>query len=257
MSIWAAGRYESVSERIAVIAGHTVAAAQRRRPLRGAAVVDLATGTGSAALAAAAHGAVVTGVDLTPELLAIAGDKARSTGHDITWVAADAADTTLPGSSFDAAVSNMGVIFVEPERQVAEISRLLKPTGVLAFSSWVRSVSNPFFDPIVAVLGAPPIKAFTPDQWGDPAIAARRLNADFTDVEIDDRALTWTFDSLDAAQHFLMHESPMHVDVFGRLDGDIRERLAAAFLDALRPHVGDDGAVSYAAPYVVISAIRR
>lgn len=257
MSIWAAGRYESVAERIAIVAGHTVASAQRRRSLRGAAVVDLASGTGSAALAAAAHGAVVTGVDLTPELIAVADDKARSAGYDITWVAADAADTTLPGSSFDVAVSNMGVIFVEPDRQVTEISRLLTPTGVLAFSSWVRSASNPFFDPIATVLGAPPATGFSPDQWGDPAIATRRLAADFTDVEIDHGALTWTFDSLDAAQHFLLHESPMHVDVFGRLDGNLRERLAAAFLDALRPHVGDDGAVRFDAPYVVISAIHR
>ena len=55
MTAWAGGRYEAVAERIAVIAEQTVAAAGRRTPLWGAAVVDLACGTGSAALAAAAR----------------------------------------------------------------------------------------------------------------------------------------------------------------------------------------------------------
>lgn len=255
--MWAGGRYESVGERIAVVAGETVAAAERRRPLDGTALVDLACGTGSAALAAAGRGAVVTGVDLTPELVAIAERKAANAGHDITWVVADATETTLPDAAFDAAVSNMGVIFVEPGRQVAEINRVLKPAGVLAFSSWVRTDGNPLFDPIVEALGPPPDRGFTPDQWGDPTIARERLAADFTDVEIDDGTLVWAFDSLDAARHFVRHESPMHVDLFGRLNGDQQDRLLAAFTDALTPYVGDDGGVRFDAPYAIITATRR
>jgi len=255
--MWAGGRYESVAERIAVIAGQTVAAAERRRSLSGATLVDLACGTGSAALAAAGRGAVVTGVDLTPELIAIAERKARDGGHDVTWVVADATETTLPAASFDAAVSNMGVIFVEPRRQVAEIARVLKPAGVLAFSAWVHSDGNPFFEPIVEVLGPPPDRGFTPDQWGDPGTATERLAADFTDVEIENGRLSWEFDSLDAARGFLRHESPMHVDLFARLDGDQGDRLLAAFTEALAPHVGADGGVRFDAPYVVISASRR
>jgi len=49
----------------------------------------------------------------------------------------------------------MGTIFVEPTRQVAELGRLLKAGGVLAFSSWVHDTANPFFSPILNVLGAP------------------------------------------------------------------------------------------------------
>jgi SAM-dependent methyltransferase len=255
--MWAGGRYESVAERIAVVAAETVAAAERRRPLPGAALVDLACGTGSAGLAAAGRGAVVTGVDLTPELIAIAERKARSAGHDVTWVVADATETTLPAQSFDAAVSNMGVIFVEPVRQVAEIARILKPAGVLAFSTWVRTDGNPLFDPIVEALGPQSERAFTPDQWGDPAIATERLAADFTDVEIHHGTLVWAFDSLEAVRHFVRHESPMHVDLFGRLSGDQHDHLLAAFTDALTPHVGDDGGVRFDAPYAVITATRR
>jgi SAM-dependent methyltransferase len=252
-SIWSAGRYESVAERISGIAERVVATADRRRPLRGTAVVDLACGTGSAALAAARHGARVTAVDLTPELLEQA--RAKAGDLDVTWVAADAAATGLPEAAFDVAVSNMGIIFVDPTRQVDELARLLTPGGALVFSSWVRDVANPFYDPIVDVLGAPPARGFSPDQWGDPAVVAERLHASFTDVEIENDVLTWQFDALETALHFLEHESPMHVAVFGNVDDTQRARLRDAFAEALRPNVTDDG-VAFDASYAVVTASR-
>ena len=255
-SVWAAGRYESVAERIEAIAEQTVDAANRRHPLQGAAVVDLACGTGSAALAAAARGALVTGVDVTPELIDVGKQRAADAGHSVTWVTADAAHTGLPEHSFDAAVSNMGIIFVDPEGQLPELARLLKPAGVLSISSWRRDASNPFYDPILAVLGAPPNQGFSPDQWGDPAIVQRRLAADFSDVDTAEGRLTWRFASIDATLHFLEHESPMHVDLFKRVDDDQRRQLTDAFADAIRPHVTADG-VAFDSSYVVVSAIRR
>lgn len=254
-TLWAAGRYESVAERISAIAVQTVEAADRRTPVRGRAVLDLASGTGSAAIEAAARGADVTAVDLTAELLEQAEVKASAAGHTVKWVAADASDTGLPDAGFDTVVSNMGIIFVDPGRQVAEIARLLKPTGVLAFSSWVRDEHNPFFDPIVAVFGAPPATGFSPDQWGDPDICASRLGTDFTDVDIDRGRFTWAYPSMDSALHFLTEESPMHVDVFARA-GAQRERLVNAFREALTPHDGAGG-VRFDVPYVVVSAVRR
>lgn len=256
-SIWSAGRYEAVAERIAVIAAQLVAAVDQRAAVRDAAVVDLACGTGSAALAAAGAGARVTGVDITPELLAIAAAKAQADGHAISFVAADAAATGLPAASADAVVSNMGIIFVEPVRQVAEIARLLRPGGIVGVSSWVRGPANPFYDPIVKVLGAPPTSGYSPDQWGQPDIATDRLSADFDDVSIESDELTWQFDSPQDALHFIIDESPMHVDMFSRVEGDARNELIAAFDSALRANLDGDGHVAFPAPYVVITARRR
>ncbi len=129
----------------------------------------------------------MTAVDLTPELIAIGAQKAEKAGHSITWVTADAADTGLAGGSFDAAVSNMGTVFVEPTRVVAEIARLLRSGGVFGFSSWVRDPDNPFFSPIVAVLGPPPSSGYSPDQWGEADTVTERLAADFDVVEIEQR----------------------------------------------------------------------
>jgi SAM-dependent methyltransferase len=257
VSIWAAGRYEAVAEHIAGIAGEVVAAVEARIPLREAAVVDLACGTGSAALSAAARGARVTAVDITAELTAIGAQKAAAAGLSIDWHVADASDTGLPAGAYDAVVSNMGLIFVEPHAQVAEVSRLVRTGKVLAFSAWVRTIDNPFFTPIEAVFGPRPPAEFTPDQWGDADLIGTRLRAGFTDVRIETRELSWVFGSMTAALHFLRAESPMHVDTFRRADAATRERLAAAFESALRPHVDPSGGVRFDSPYVVVTAARR
>jgi len=252
MTAWSAGRYEAVAQLIAPIAAEVVAAAA---PRPADAVIDLACGTGNAALAAALSGATVTGVDLTAELLAIAKTKPRADA--ITWVTADAAATDLPGAAFDIAVSNMGIIFVEPVAMVAELARLLKPGATLTFSTWVHAVDTPLFTPIAAVLGPPAQAGHTPDQWGEPDIARTRLATEFTDVQIANRSLTWQFDSLEDAVRFVTDESPMHVNLIAAVDEDTRTRLVEAFTAALAAHRHADGSVAFDAPYAVINARRR
>ncbi len=68
---------------------------------------------------------------------------------------------------------------------------------------------------------------------------------------------TWQLGTIDEAVHFVTHESPMHVSVFGNLDGAKRDRLVAAFEDVLRGHLDADGNVTYDAPYAVVTALRR
>ena len=254
-TIWSAGRYEAVGQRIANIAEEVLDAAERRRALRDIRLVDLACGTGNAALSAAARGARVTGVDITPELLALGAQKAG--GASVNWVTADASDTGLPAASFDAAVSNMGIVFVEPSAQVAEIARLLAPGATLAFSTWVRGTDNPFYDPIVATLGTPPDRGYSPDQWGEPDIAEARLATDFDDVSIRSGWHTWQFASHAAAMTFVTDASPMHVDVLGRVPGPARDNLVAPFDQALRAHSDDRGAVLFDVRYAVVTATRR
>lgn len=256
-TIWSGGRYEAVAARIAPIATEVIEALERRLPIRDAALVDLACGTGNAALVAAARGARVTAVDITPELVAIGAHKAEAEGRSITWVTADASDTGLPARSFDAVVSNMGIIFVEPVSLVAEVVRLLKPAGAVGFSSWVHDPANPFFTPIVDVLGPPPASGYSPDQWGEPDTITARLSGEFDDLGIENGLHTWEFKSVRAGLHFLTHESPLHIDVLSRVDQGQRERLLAAFEAALAAHSRADGRVSFDAPYVVVTARRR
>lgn len=254
---WSSGRYDAIGERIAPVGADVVSAVARRLPLRGAAVVDLACGTGNVALAASAAGAHVTAVDITPELIALGAQKAENAGVAVSWVTGDASDTDLPDGSFDAVVSNMGIIFVEPTRQVAEIVRLLKPGGVLGFSSWIPDPETPFFKPIATVLGPPPASGYSPDQWGVPETITDRLGVDFDDIAIETGFCTWQLGTVDDAMHLLVHESPIHVSLLENLDGAKRDELLAAFADAMRANVAADGLVAFDAPYVIVTALRR
>jgi SAM-dependent methyltransferase len=252
MSTWSVGRYETVAEFIAPIATEVVAAVPHGP---GTALVDLACGTGNASLHAAGLGAQVTGVDITPELLAIAA--AKPGGDAVEWVAADASATGLPDAAFDAAVSNMGIIFVEPAAMVAEVARLLKPGGALGFSAWVKAEDNPFFTPVVEVLGQPQPGPYAPEQWGVPELVHERLATDFTDVAIENSTLTWRFGSVDDAMRFVTEESPVHVTTLSYLDDATRGRLVDAFTTAFTAHAAHDGSVAFDAPYAVITARRR
>ena len=250
---WAAGRYQAVAEQIAVIADEVVATADRLRPVRGTTLVDLACGTGSAALAAAEAGAEVTGVDLTAELIAIAAE--RPGAEAVRWVVADAAHTGLPDGGFGTVVSNMGIIFVEPTSLVAEVTRLLNPGGIFAFSTWIRDeTGNPFYNPIIEILGRPPGAVYSPDQWGDLEIVQSRLAAGFDQVNFKTGSHTWQFESVESAVRFISDESPMHVDLLGRLDETTRDRLLDAFAAALSAQADGEGRVSFGAPYAVVTA---
>src|SRR5947208_1048793 len=86
-AIWAAGDYPDVATTIADASDAVVAAAG---VTAGDEVLDVATGTGNAALAAARLGARVTGLDITPELLAVARERARTEGFEIAFDEGDA-----------------------------------------------------------------------------------------------------------------------------------------------------------------------
>ncbi len=104
----------------------------------GESVLDVATGTGVVAVTAARAGARVSALDLTPELLAEARENGRIAEHpEIAWQEADAEKLPYPDASFDVVVSQFGHMFApRPEVVVAEMRRVLKPTGRVAFATW-------------------------------------------------------------------------------------------------------------------------
>jgi ubiquinone/menaquinone biosynthesis C-methylase UbiE len=87
-AVWASGDYDRIARGIQAVADHVVRSAGIRAGER---VLDVACGTGNTALMARARGAAVTGLDLTPDLLAVAEKRAAEAGFDdITWKEGDA-----------------------------------------------------------------------------------------------------------------------------------------------------------------------
>lgn len=150
--------------------------------LPGEAVLDVGTGTGVVALTAARAGAKVTGLDLTPELLRQAGENARIAGlADIAWREGDAEALPYPDASFDVVLSQFGHMFApRPDAAVAEMRRVLRPGGRVAFATWPpEHLVAQVFMFVGRHSPPPPPGASPPAQWGSPVVVAERLGEGF------------------------------------------------------------------------------
>jgi SAM-dependent methyltransferase len=100
---------------------------------QGQRVLDLATGPGYVAAAAARRGASCVGVDIAPGMVALA--RRLHPGLDVRQ--GDMESLPLPDDEFDAVVANLAVMHMaRPETAVGEAVRVLAPGGRLAISVW-------------------------------------------------------------------------------------------------------------------------
>jgi ubiquinone/menaquinone biosynthesis C-methylase UbiE len=151
---------------------------------RGREVLDVGCGTGVVALTAARFGAKVTGVDLTPELLARARENGAIMGLDVAWQEGDAEALPFADAKFDIVVSQFGHMFApRPEIAVKEMLRVLKPGGTIAFSTWPPELMVGRMFAVTAKYAPPsPPGVSPPHQWGDPSIVRERLGSAVKDL---------------------------------------------------------------------------
>jgi SAM-dependent methyltransferase len=145
-------------------------------------VLDVATGTGVVAITAARGGARVDALDLTPELLEQARENARIARlPEIVWTEGDAENLPYPDATFDVVTSQFGHIFApRPDVALAEMRRVLKPGGRIAWATWPpEHFVGRFFAFVGRNSPPPPAGAAPPPLWGNPAIVAERLAAGF------------------------------------------------------------------------------
>ena len=168
---------------------------------RGQRVLDVACGTGVVAVTAARIGAHVTGLDLTPALLDAARENARIAAVSVDWHEGDAEALPFDADTFDVVVSQYGHIFApRPDVTIGEMLRVLKPGGVIAFSTWppelyvgrVFALTSRYMPP-------PPPGVSPPSQWGDPTTIRERLGDRVRDLRFD-RA-TMRIPTLSVAHH--------------------------------------------------------
>ena len=149
-------------------------------------VLDVACGTGVVAVTATRLGAEVTGLDLTPELLDVARDNATTAGVSVSWHEGDVEQLPFPDGGFDVVVSQFGHIFApRPDVAVAEMLRVLKPGGTIAFSTWPPELFVGRMFQVTAKYMPPPPGVVPPPLWGVPAVILERLGTNVTDVVFD------------------------------------------------------------------------
>jgi ubiquinone/menaquinone biosynthesis C-methylase UbiE len=176
-SVWALGDYAVLAERISKAAEVLV---ERAEVEAGMDVLDVAAGTGNAALPAVQRGARVTGVELVPELLDMARERAAELGFEVDWVEGSAEELPFGDAQFDRVLSAFGHMFApHHERAAAELLRVCRPGGVVGFCCWTPEGT--------IGRGVGP----APTRWGTEEHVRELLGGSTASLEFERHALTF------------------------------------------------------------------
>jgi SAM-dependent methyltransferase len=252
---WASGDDAVVAGRTALIAERLCDAADLHA---GTSVLDVATGSGNAAIAAARHGCTVTGLDYVPSLLECGRVRARAEGFDVRFVEGDAESLPFDDGQFDAVLSCLGVMFAPDQpRAAGELLRVCRPGGTIALSAWTP-------DSFVAELfrtthryAPPPPGAPWPFGWGTEHHIRDLLAAGVEAVVARRRTFTFRFPSAEALVAFLRANDGPTVRAFATLMPPARTELFAALAEvALRRSRLEATAVAIPSDYLEVVAVR-
>ena len=165
-AMWAMGDYHRFATDLVWELGATlveacgIAAGQR--------VLDVAAGSGNAALRAAATGARVVAADLTPENFEAGRREAEALGVTVDWVEADAEALPFADGEFDAVISSVGAMWAPDHQAVAaEMLRVCRPGGTIGMANFTPEGLLTDFLAVFAPYAPPaPAGALPPAAWG-------------------------------------------------------------------------------------------
>lgn len=248
--MWGSGNYAAVAERISD-AGELVVERAGVEP--GMDVLDLACGTGNATIPAARKGARVTGLDFSPDLLAIARERAADAMVEVEWVEGDAQELPFPDASFDRVISTFGHMFApDHQRTAAEMRRVCRPGGAIAVACWTPEGSIGRMFRTIAELVPPPPGGGPPILWGTEAHIRELLgDGDFERHEIE-----WQDESVESYARFMLESFGPLLNAREALAGGENELDEAfrAFLDA--ENLNDDGTLRFHGEYLLAVGTR-
>lgn len=229
-AMWALGDYPALAAEVIADLGPTLVDAVGVRA--GERVLDVAAGSGNAAVPAALAGATVVASDLTPALLDAGRRSAEARGVTVDWQEADAEALPYDDAAFDVAMSCVGIMFAPHHATAAaELVRVVRPGGRIGLLSWTPAgFIGRMFATMKPYAPPPPPGAQPPPLWGDEAHVRELLGDAVTDVRVEERRLVVdAFGTPEAFRdYFASHYGPT-IAVY-RAVGDDPERVAA--LDA-------------------------
>lgn len=190
-------------------------------------VIDVGAGSGALALAAAARGADVTAVDVSPRMLQRLDAHADREGLAIRTSSMDAIRLDFDDDTFDLAASQNGVsVLPDADPALAEMARVTRPGGrvlVVAFAALRHVDFVAFF--LAAIRAASPAGVALPEtppppfQFADPGAMATRLEqAGLRDVHVDQLEWIVRFDDIDDYWHAVVSSNPIARRIVAPLD---------------------------------------
>ena len=208
-------------------------------------VLDVACGTGVVAITAARRGAIVSGLDLTPALLDRARENAAIAGVSIDWRQGDAEALPYDDGAFDAVVSQFGHMFApRPAVAIAEMLRVLKPGGTIAFSTWPPELFiGRMFILISRYMPPPPVDVVPPPLWGEASVVRERLGDAVSGLTFDRERMLVPAMSLE--HHRAMNERTAGpvvklIEMLTATDPARLDQFRGEYLDLVRDYYEDN-----------------
>jgi SAM-dependent methyltransferase len=241
--MWGAGNFAAVADRISEVGELVV---ERTGVEPGMEVLDVACGTGNATLPAARTGARVTGLDFSPELLAVARERAADAMVEVEWVEGDATALPFEDDSFDRVISTFGHMFApEHAKTGSEMRRVCRPGGKIGVCCWTPTGSVGKMFMAMAGLNPPPPEGFEPPiLWG----VEDHMRAMLGDGEIAVEQVIWLDDSVEAYARF-MEESFGPLINARELHGDKAHETFLGYLQ--QSNEADDGTLKLTGTYLL------
>lgn len=256
---WSAGDYDRVS---AGFRDGAQAFVDRRALRPGQRVLDAACGSGNLTIPAARAGALVTGLDLVPSLLAATAAWAARDGVHVALDEGSVEALPYADGRFDVVLSMFGLMFAaRPERVVAELARVTRRGGQVALANWTRLGFVGRMLAMHAAVVPPPPEVPSPLLWGDEDALRERFDARLWTVSTSVRTLTFRFPHTAAgtAELFRGAYGPT-VRTFEALDEDRRAAFAGHLAAHWERHRRVDSAIGTTevdAEYLEVVAVRR
>ena len=245
----------------------THAIVEYARPQPGMNVLDLASGTGEPAISLASRVAPeghVTALDLSPELLEIAAERARQRGlSNFTTRQADAHHLPFADASFDLITSRFGVMFFRDCAQaMREARRVLRPAARVCFLAW-GPFQQPYWSTTMGVVheyvGGPLLApgGLDPFRFAEPGSLSRVLRqAGFAEVAEEARTLPWTWPGTpEEVWEQAQAVSTPFLPLLQRVPLEKWEEINRAVYAAIEKYVVG-GKIEFGATVVLASAVR-
>ncbi|WP_276256998.1 class I SAM-dependent methyltransferase [Halomontanus rarus] len=195
-------------------------------PRPGQRVLDVACGSGTAALIAERRYCDVTGLDYVPGLIERAKTRARANGQDIDFRVGDAQDMPFPDDSFDVVLSVYGVQFAPDQKQAAhELLRVCRPDGKIGLAGPIPEGWSGDWFAAHAQYVPPPPGVESPLRWGTDGGLDELLETGTRSIESNRRTALQYYRSIDhAVDVFSTYFGPT-IRALEMLDSDAQERL--------------------------------
>lgn len=253
---WASGDYHVIASIIVPVSERLCDTVDLRAGER---VLDVATGSGNTAIAAARRLCEVTGVDYVPDLLQRGRERAAAEGLNISFVEGDAEALPVADGTFDVVLSTFGSMFAPNQEQAArEMLRACRSGGRIGMANWTP---DGWVGEMLRIVGRhvpPPAGLRPPSRWGTEEGLRALFGDDIAELRVDRQAFVWRFAS---AQHYLDLFRDFYGPVlkaFAALDEASQAALARDLIDAVeRFNRSDDETFVVPADYLEVVATKR